>query len=177
MDTETVAIFVMIWAAVATSWAAYATWSVPTTAAKMSAELGRLNNHDNEKRRQKLFVFGSIMQDRPNLASKDTVRALNLIDALYHDTPKVRHAWEKLYQALCDNRLNSLEGGKTREDRQYELLMEMAIDLGYGDEFSPDDFSRVYYPESLARHDHIENIQRERAYQETIAAQEALPAD
>jgi hypothetical protein len=90
-----------VWAAVATTWAAIATSRAviatrkpPIDAARLAASL----QENSERRRTKLWVFGTIMQNRQFLAEVDCVRALNLVEAVFHDAPEVRDSWAKYSQ-------------------------------------------------------------------------------
>jgi hypothetical protein len=44
------------------------------------------------------------MQNRHFLGEVDSVKALNLIDTVFHDVPTVRDAWANLFSALNDQR-------------------------------------------------------------------------
>ena len=164
MSSEWVAAIAAIWAAVATTWAAVATSraviatrKAPVDAAQVAASL----QEASEKRRLKLWVFATIMQNRHFLGEAECVKALNLIDAVFHDVKEVRNAWANLYAALNDKR-NFPETGPTTtfDTRRTELLETMARSLGLIDNFRPDDFSRVYVPTSLMAEMEIRNMQR-----------------
>lgn len=159
-----------IFSALATGFAALAAFRTPITAAKLAATLSEVQQSEAEKRRLKLWVFGSIMQDRPNLASPDCVRALNLIDALYSDVPSVRNSWSDLYAALTDSRLTTPEGGKIRDDKINSLLHTMATHLNLGSDFRPDDYRRVYYPDIKQRADEIAYLRLKHEHEELISA-------
>src|SRR5262245_17834279 len=103
MSSELIAAIAAIWAAFATPWAAVATSraviatrKAPVDAAQVAASL----QEASEKRRLKLWVFGTIMQNRHFLGEVDCVKALNLIDAVFYDVTEVRNAWANLYAAL-----------------------------------------------------------------------------
>jgi len=105
MSSEMVAAIAALWAAVATTWAAIATSravaatrKAPIDAARVAASL----QEANERRRLKLWVFATIMQNRHFIGETDGVRTLNLIDTVFHDAPAVRgmhavkHAAERI---------------------------------------------------------------------------------
>src|ERR1700730_613319 len=93
MSSEWIAAVAAIWAAVATTWAAVATSkavaatrNAPIDAAQLAASL----QDTSEKRRLKLWIFATIMQNRHFLGEVECVRAINLIDTVFHDVPTER---------------------------------------------------------------------------------------
>jgi hypothetical protein len=164
MSSEWIAAIAAIWAAVATTWAAVATSraviatrKAPVDAAQVAASL----QEASEKRRLKLWVFATVMQNRQFLGEADCVKALNLIDAVFYDDKEVRNAWANLYAATNDKRNFPPTGPTTTFDaRRTELLERMAKSLGLTDNFRPDDFSRVYVPTSIMREMEIRDMQQ-----------------
>jgi hypothetical protein len=113
MSSEWIAAIAAVWAAFATTWAAIATSravaatrKAPIDAAQVAASL----QDTSEKRRLKLWVFGTVMQNRHFLGELECVKALNLIDTVFHDAPTVRDAWANLFSALNDQRNFRPEG-------------------------------------------------------------------
>src|SRR5262249_44839243 len=107
MSAEWVAAIAAIWAAFATTWAAIATSKAITATRKApidAAQLAASLQEANERRRLKLWVFATVMQNRHFMGETESVRALNLIDTVFHDVPPVRDAWANLYAALNDRR-------------------------------------------------------------------------
>jgi hypothetical protein len=100
---------------------------------------------------RKFAVFQTLMQWRMATYAEQPVHAFNVIDVLFHDVKPVRDAWERLYSAYNDPHLSTPEGARIRKERLNALLWEMAQHLGYGKQFSPDDFARVYNPTVLSR--------------------------
>jgi hypothetical protein len=123
MSSEWVAVIAAIWAAFATTWAAVATSraiavsrKAPIDAAQIAASL----QDASERRRLKLWVFATIMQNRQFLAEADSVGALNLIDTVFHDVPPVRDAWANFFAALNDQRKSALRRYRVyRKSRAY----------------------------------------------------------
>lgn len=101
------------------------------------------------------------MQNRGFLAEADCIKALNMIDAVFHDVPEVRNSWANLYAALNDKR-NFPETGPTPilDERKTALLVGMAKDLGLVSDFRPDDFARVYTPTAVVTEMQIRDMQR-----------------
>lgn len=143
--------------AVAAIAAAIATWRAPISAARMAETLRRRGDNEVEARRFKLNVFALIMQGRAELASEDTVRALNSIDVAFNNSGLVREAWAELYQALGTDPLVK----HVVEERVRKLLREMAQDLGIADTLRLDDFARIYFPTALAQDREMRALQRQ----------------
>jgi hypothetical protein len=178
MSSEWVAAIAAIWAAFATTWAAVATSraiavtrKAPIDAAQVAASL----QDASERRRLKLWVFATIMQNRQFLAEADSVRALNLIDTVFHDVPPVRDAWANFFAALNDQR-NFPPTGPTPviDERRTTLLAGMARDLGLVEDFRPDDFTRVYLPQTALAEMQIRTLQRTAALN-ALSGQPATP--
>jgi hypothetical protein len=143
--------------AIAAMAAAIATWRGPITAARMAEELRRTAESDADKRRFKLNIFASLMQERAEIYSTDAVRALNSIDIAYADNGSVREAWSELFQALTGN---PMAPDHVIDERIRNLLRQMAADLGISDTLRLDDFARVYYPNALADERRVKDLQR-----------------
>jgi hypothetical protein len=174
MSAEWLAAIAAIWAAFATTWAAVATSravaatrKAPVDAAQLAASL----QDASERRRLKLWIFGTIMQNRHFLGEPDAVKALNLIDTVFHNAPQVRDARANLFAALNDQR-NFPPTGPTPviDERRTSLLSSMAQDLGLMEDFRPDDFARVYLPQTVISEMQIRDIQR-RAALNALSAQ------
>ena len=65
---------------------------VPRSAAKLSEELRKQTSAEEEKKRLKLLVFMSIMQERAIPYTAQAVQALNLIDLVFADNQMVKNA-------------------------------------------------------------------------------------
>jgi hypothetical protein len=164
MSSEWLAAIAAIWAAFATTWAAIATSraviatrKAPVDAAQVAASL----QEASERRRLKLWIFATIMQNRHFLGEIECVKALNLIDTVFHDAAAVRDAWAILFAAFNDQR-NFLPTGPTPviDERRTALLSAMAKELGLIQNFRPDDFTRVYLPQNIVSEMQIRDMQR-----------------
>jgi len=95
-----------------------------------------------EKRDQKFRLFMTLMAHRrSNPPPSEWVGALNLIDAVFADKPKVLSAWRSLYDCL---------NAKPWDDQRYQhtsldLLSEIAKALGYK-EMKQTDIDKFYSP-------------------------------
>src|ERR1035441_9597759 len=95
-----IALTAAIFSAIATGFAAFATWNAPRTAARLAESLRREAESHNERQRLKVQVFTTLMQERAQIHSDQGVRALNLIDVVFNDAREVREGWAELYLAF-----------------------------------------------------------------------------
>jgi hypothetical protein len=78
----------------------------------------------------KLEVFATLIGLRHDLQSIESVRALNMIDAVFADNHTVREAWTRFIAAMNDQNLNAGAGYAIREEKRRELLLEIVKALG-----------------------------------------------
>jgi hypothetical protein len=142
---------------IAAGFAAFATWRAPRSAAELAESMRRSSERDTERRRHKLHVFASLMQERASIASVEGVRALNLIDVIFHDCRQVREAWAELY--LTFDSMQKIPS-HVQDERLRKLLAAMANDLGLGNDLRSDDLGRVYYPNALAEEEYVRQLER-----------------
>lgn len=150
-------VWAAVFSAIATAFAAIAAISGPISAAKLAEKLRSTNETLNEKRRLKLYVFTTLMQERAAYYSVEAVRAFNSIDIVFADNQAVRDAWAEFFAAMDSN-------AKVPQHAQLEkfrhLLSLMAKDLGLSSTLRPDDLNRVYYPQALAEQMHVQALSR-----------------
>lgn len=151
------ALLAAIFSAAATACAAYATWSAPRAAAKLAEALRRDAERHDQRQRQKLAVFATLMQERADISSENSVRALNLIDIAFNDSRTVREAWAELYLAFSTKPYQQ----PIVDERLRRLLAAVAKDIGIADELRTDDLGRVYIPVVQAQDRFIKNMQRQ----------------
>jgi len=145
---------------IATICAVFATWQGPRSAAKLAERIRHDQEKALERRRMKMHVFSTLMQERATIASLDSVRMLNSIDFVFHDAPAVREAWSELFVIF---ETSGTPHPQLREEKLRVLLREMAADLGLSDALKTDDLGRIYYPNALAREEELRMLQQERA--------------
>ena len=93
---------------------------------------------------QKHHLFLTLMGERKGLAiSKNMAEALNSIDVVFADRPKIKTLWHKYYGLL------SLPPGEERGHTWLELLAAMADDLRYP-HISQTDLDKFYIPKGHA---------------------------
>jgi hypothetical protein len=146
-----------IFSAIATGFAAFASWRAPTTAAKLAEALRRDAERADERRRQKLNVFATLMQERAQIHFENGVRALNSIDVVFNDSREVREAWSELYLAFEMKPLVP----HVIDERLRKLLAVIAKDVGLTDQLRNDDIGRVYFPQVLQQDQLIKEMQRQ----------------
>ena len=102
-----------------------------------------------EKRDQKLWIFNTLIATRHTPIVDENVRALNMIDVVFHDSARVRDLWHEYFDMLCNEGLNNPTGWGQRQKKNLELITEMAKVVGYGAAITHLDVDRVYYPVGL----------------------------
>lgn len=102
-----------------------------------------------ERRAQKLMILGALIGTRHNPVSDETVRALNLIDVVFHDNAKIRQLWREYFDMLSNQGLENPAGWAQRQKKNLEMITEMAKALGYKKTITHLDVDRVYYPVGL----------------------------
>lgn len=145
---------------VATCLAAFATWQGPRSAATLAEKIRRYTERENERRRMKLQVFSTLMQERATIASIDSVRMLNSIDFVFSDSTRVREAWADLFAIF---HTSDAPHPQLREEKLRVLLKEMGADIGLSETLKVDDIARIYYPNALAQEEELQMLQRQKA--------------
>ena len=102
-----------------------------------------------EKRQLKQKIFETLIATRHATMTEDNVRALNMIDVVFHDAERVRSLWREYFEMLNNEGLNNENGWTVRRNKNLELITEMAKTLGYGKAITHLDVDRVYYPTGL----------------------------
>jgi hypothetical protein len=153
--------------AIATLFAALAAYRAPVSAARYSEKLRLENEKLNERRRMKMIVFTTLMQERATINSPESVRVLNLVDTIFADAVSVRESWAELHLLFGKEDAYSIA---MREEKIRKLLKDMADDLGISHTLRLDDFGRIYYPKSMADQDFIANRRRELEIQQLMNA-------
>lgn len=165
-NAPAVAAIAAIFSAIATGFAVLATWRGPVAAANLAEKMRQKAEVSNEKRRLKLYVFTTLLQERAAYYSLEAVRAFNLIDFVFNESRNVRRAWEDFLSALDPN--NSVPEHAVKEKFR-KLLSAIADDVGLADELRADDLNRIYYPTALLEEEHIKRLQREHTLRQLTA--------
>ena len=97
-----------------------------------------------DKTAQKHRLFLALMGERKGLLiSKSMAQALNSIDVVFADRPKIKTLWHEYYSLL------SQPPGQQRDHTWLELLTAMAKDLHYS-HISQTDLDKFYIPQGHA---------------------------
>ena len=95
-----------------------------------------------ETRRARRNIFANLMSTRHHVAHSDEiVRALNMIDVVFHNQEKVRKLWREYFEML-----HSKETIPLWDKKKGELITEMAKVVGFGKQITLQDIERVYAP-------------------------------
>lgn len=146
--------------AVATAFAAYATWKGPIVAARLAEEIRKKTQEEEQKHRMKLWVFTTLMQERTNSVpySPDAVKAFNLIDLVFIESYDVRQSWERMFETFdATKHATELE----KKSRFRELLNYIAQDIGIAGKFTISDFDRGYYPTYMFEEAQVQMLHRQ----------------
>jgi hypothetical protein len=103
-----------------------------------------LDNRNN-KYKERIEIFKTLMATRYMVTSHEKVRALNSIDVIFADVPKVREAWKDLLREY-----NEPIPKTAAEDKMLYLLETMAISIGYKEKIKWDTIKSYYIPRGLA---------------------------
>ncbi len=110
-----------------------------------------------EKRDVKRQIFVTLMATRHVGVSDERVRALNMLDLVFHDAPKIRHLWHEYFGMLSNKGMDNPEGHLLRSKKLLEMIAEMAATIGYGHEITHLDVDRVYNPVGLSQQTQRQN--------------------
>ena len=127
--------------------AVWATLRAPRLAAEFAEKLRADALRAEEARRQKFYIFATLMQYRTQIMNSDAVAALNLIDLAYRDSRDVRLAWKYFHAAT----LETPSSPERIIERFNAIIEKMAKDLGLGDQITVEDIKTTYYPTGLGQ--------------------------
>ena len=122
---------------------AYAVYFAPLKA----VETGRKLNDEQNQLKVKSDLFLTLFSLRGTPIAYTFVNALNQIDIVFQDEPKVLLAWNKYYDSLHQQNLANQDD--TWSLLRTELLSEMAYSLGY-EKLKQTDILKNYFPEGHA---------------------------
>ena len=122
---------------------AYAVYFAPLKA----VEIGRKLNDEQNQLKVKSDLFLTLFSLRGTPIAHTFVNALNQIDIVFQDEPKVLLAWNKYYDSLHQQNLANQDD--TWSLLRTELLSEMAYSLGY-EKLKQTDILKNYFPEGHA---------------------------
>jgi hypothetical protein len=102
-----------------------------------------------EERDGKIKLFMALLANRKSYpVSPDWAKALNLIDAVFQDNPKILVLWHDYYALLQKQNLNQNEE-KERNHKYLELMSAIAETLGFH-KLHQTDIDKFYIPQAHA---------------------------
>ncbi len=101
----------------------------------------------NQKKEAKRRIFTTLMSKRYEIPAEESVEALNMIDVVFYESPKVRTAWKNFVDAT--DLPDSPNRDQTVQDKHLKLLEVMAEDIGYK-KIKWDEIKHYYYPIGLS---------------------------
>lgn len=100
----------------------------------------------NEKRKEKMEVFKQLMVSRVISGTIDYVKTLNALDVVFADSPKVRKAWQELYNEYAKSNVDHI----AILSKRAKLIISVANDLGYNGKIEWDEIiEHPYVPNWL----------------------------
>jgi len=105
-------------------------------------------NKRSAVRGQRLWVFQTLLAYRQDWFNAERIKALCLIDIVFHNVPTVRAKWKEYYDSLCDPQFNDGKNDAVNvwKKKQNVMIAEMARVLGYGREIGYEEIERSYSP-------------------------------
>ena len=95
-----------------------------------------------EKRKEKIEILKTLMARRILANSIEYVNALNIIDIIFADSPKVKTAYKALYEAY-----NQPNYDISKSQMMLTKLIEaIVVDVGYKEKITWDTIQQPYYP-------------------------------
>ena len=114
----------------------------------LAVVIGQYLQNRAEKRKDKMQIFRTLMTSRIYGWTVDSVHALNLIDVVFAKDTAVRGAWKNLLDAYSSSEESELMKQK-RQNLNYNLLEEMAKNLGYKDRITWESIQIPYVPKGM----------------------------
>lgn len=103
-----------------------------------------------EKRKDKMYVFKTLMTSRVYGWTTESVNALNIVEVVFAGDTEVIKLWRAYYEKLCSDPTTELEF-KLINDARDKLLLCMAKTLGYEDDITWETIQNPYKPKGLAQ--------------------------
>lgn len=104
----------------------------------------------SEKRKDKMYIFKTLMTSRIYGWTKESVDCLNIIDIVFSNNKKVRNAWKELHDRYCVQDPDETQLKKI-QNAQYKLLEVMAASLGYKDKITWETIQNPYIPDGMVK--------------------------
>lgn len=109
-----------------------------------------------ERYRNRLVLFSTLVANRHVPLTNDNIRALNLVDSIFHDKPLIRQLWHKYYEMLDPPPGSSELFFQSRKRAYRDLLLEMSRCLGLGHSLSHKDIEREYVPQIVSDQEQLQ---------------------
>lgn len=133
--------------------------------------VGGILQRRSDAYKRKLDIFSALMAQRHEVFSIDSIKTLNLIDAVFVDDAAVREAWTRYYLALEDQSLNQAPGASIRAEKKRDLLLEMVKALGLSNKISSADLLRARNPtwiNEITQMNFVDHLRRKAGMQEEL---------
>lgn len=71
--------------------------------------------HRKERKATKLWIFNTLIATRHAPMTDERVRALNMVDVVFHDAKRVRQLWHEYFDMLSNEGLNNEPGWEQQQ--------------------------------------------------------------
>jgi hypothetical protein len=153
-QVQAIAAMATFFAAALAVWAAF---RAPKLAAKFAENLRSSNLKIEEERRQKVVLFGTLLEHRGSLGSFQSVSAVNLTDLIYASCPDVRNARKDFMEAAKADPFEFI----ALYERYLALIGAMARELGLDDRLTIADIRSAWLPKNLGEQAELEFLERQ----------------
>lgn len=103
----------------------------------------------SEEKRVKIQIFETLMSHRYRMADKENVEELNKISVIFHNSQRVRTAWDEFIKTVNIQNVGPEILNKSIGEKYTKLLEEIGKSIGYKD-VSWEDINHFYFPTGLA---------------------------
>lgn len=102
-----------------------------------------------QKRDSRMYILTTLFANRHFPTSEACVQALNMIDVAFLKNKRVRQLWREYFEMLGNSGLDNQPGYEQRQEKNRDLIYEMARSLGYHGAITHNDMQRIYIPRGL----------------------------
>ena len=136
--------------------------------------VGQCIQNKAEKRRDKMYIFKTLMTSRIYGWTPESVHCLNIIDIIFADDKDVRAAWKDLFDKYNVEEPNNTQLQKIK-NAQFKLIETIANSLGYKDKVTWETIQSPYIPIGMIQQMAAQN-QSQQAYNNILSnLQQTIP--
>ncbi len=120
----------------------------------------------------RVAILQSLLAYRTDPFNAERVKALCLIDLVFHNVPAVRDKWKEYHRVLNDpNVFKQHNFSETLMNSQNAMIAEMAKHLGYGKEIGIQEIARTYAPKQYELDTNAQRLLRDEMTRVFVASE------